>query len=87
MAGAQPDLTDDFGRTPLMWAAQEGRTQLVELLLAHDANPVARTSTGWTAHRYATSRGHTEAAELINHRITEALDEIKTAIQKAAAAK
>ena len=33
------------------------------------------------------AKSNGEAAELINHRITEALDEIKTAIQKAAAAK
>jgi hypothetical protein len=48
--GAALDARDGMGRTPLMWAAQMGHREVVELLLAHgaDAN-VVETFSGTTA--------------------------------------
>lgn len=48
-AGAQVDARDNWGATPLMWAAERGqRPQVVRTLLAGGANPNARDSEGTT---------------------------------------
>ena len=36
--GADIELTDSYGRTPLMFACQLGSKQMVELLLQYKAN-------------------------------------------------
>jgi ankyrin repeat protein len=41
-AGVNPDLPDRFGATPLYYAASFNRTEIVELLLAYQADPNAR---------------------------------------------
>ena len=45
--------TDREGRTPLMLAAQYGRTTTVRLLLDKGAKPGARDAHGWTAYMLA----------------------------------
>ena len=40
-AGVQDEFAPDVGTTPLMWAAAEGQTALVRLLLEHHADPNA----------------------------------------------
>jgi ankyrin repeat protein len=48
--GAVVDARDAMGRTPLMWAAQMGRGDVVQLLLAHGADPnVVETFSNTTA--------------------------------------
>jgi len=37
-AGADIDMPDSFGMSPFMHACKEGRTELVELLIEHDAD-------------------------------------------------
>ncbi|TET85145.1 MAG: hypothetical protein E3J37_02540, partial [Anaerolineales bacterium] len=49
-------------RTPLYWAAMEGHRDIVELLLAHDAEVNAGRI---TALHYAAKEGHKEIAELL----------------------
>lgn len=38
-AGAEPDLSEEFGFTALRWAAGLGHARVVEILLAHGADP------------------------------------------------
>ena len=51
-AGANVDLGLQ-AETPLMAAAENGRTATVDLLLAHHADVNARGSSGWTALHHA----------------------------------
>ncbi len=51
-------------RTPLMVAAQQGRDDLVKLLVDHGASPAARCA-GGTAHDLALRAGHPGTAALL----------------------
>jgi len=51
--------------SPLMEAAQEGRTSTVSLLLAHGANPKSRTAAGDTPLTYAAENGHDHVCSLL----------------------
>ncbi|MGJ6960369.1 ankyrin repeat domain-containing protein [Streptosporangium sp. G11] len=55
--GADPDLDDSAGRTPLSHAAERGATAVVRTLLDHGANPVSADGQGRSpldlARRYA----------------------------------
>jgi len=69
--GAQVDVQDGLGRTPLMRAAQVGNPDVVELLLQHQANAKARTKFGYTAFHYAVTSGNLKVVRLfIDHDIT-----------------
>lgn len=46
--GADPNVADRSGHTPLWWAVTHKRLELVEALLAHGADPSARTEDGQT---------------------------------------
>ena len=48
-AGADPNSTDRAGRTPLMFAAAQGRVELVQVLLAGVADVEAKAANGKTA--------------------------------------
>ncbi|KAI1772519.1 ankyrin repeat-containing domain protein [Hypoxylon cercidicola] len=52
-AGANMEVQDESGRTPLMLAAQLGCEELVRSLLAEGANAQTRNNSGWTAINYA----------------------------------
>ncbi|HET7698662.1 MAG TPA: ankyrin repeat domain-containing protein [Vicinamibacterales bacterium] len=58
-AGADVDSTSDFGRTPLMLAAQAGAAPVVKLLLERGAEATPAALTG------AASRGNLEAVRLL----------------------
>jgi ankyrin repeat protein len=51
--------------TPLHYAAMEGHAEVVQLLLANQADVNARDSTGSTALHYAAFRDHGEIVELL----------------------
>jgi len=63
--GADPNAVqaDDF--TPLHAAADIGQVEMVKVLLAYGANPRLQMRGGQTAYDIASSKGHTEAAELL----------------------
>ena len=54
-AGANPDAMSPRGVTPLMMAAGYGFDEIIDLLLAHHANPLLRDAKGRTATQWARS--------------------------------
>ena len=56
-AGAQVNVQDKNGMTPLMWAARWGDTQRVEALVKAGAKVDARDNAGKTALDWARNRG------------------------------
>ncbi|KAK6340292.1 hypothetical protein TWF730_002056 [Orbilia blumenaviensis] len=49
---------DRSGRTPLSYAAESGRVEVVELLLANGAHPDIEEENGWRPLSYAIESGH-----------------------------
>jgi uncharacterized protein len=66
----EPDLAkiNNDGRTPLMWMPEdEARAkEIVELLVAHGADPTIRNKEGMTAADCAEKRGLYDVAELLH---------------------
>jgi predicted metal-dependent HD superfamily phosphohydrolase len=60
------DGADDQGVTPLMVAAELGRTQEARRLIERGARLEATTRTGWTALCYALARGHIALAKWLH---------------------
>ncbi len=63
--GADVNVTDDDGRTPLMHAAEVGRNVIARLLLEAGADREIRDASGRTAADWARQEGHTGLAELL----------------------
>jgi ankyrin repeat protein len=64
--GADVDMRNKYGATPLFMASQNGHTEIVRLLLAANANVDAPcTSDGATPLLMASYRGHTEIVKLL----------------------
>lgn len=61
--GADPDAGNDFGSTPLMWAA--GDPAKVDLLLSRGASVAAKTKRGHTALLAAANHGNVDAMRLL----------------------
>jgi len=59
------NLRHDNGYTPLAYAAMKGNPQMVELFLAHGADPSSATREGDTAVELALRMGHTEVADTL----------------------
>lgn len=68
--GANPNVADKTGKTPLMAAAESGHTESVALLLKHGADPQHVEAMGRTALQYAREKNHPEVALLLS-RITK----------------
>jgi len=63
--GADPNLADNAGRTPLMLAVSLGNEVLVRGLLAAKADPSAADSEGMTAKDWAEKHNRPELIELL----------------------
>ncbi len=63
--GISVNERDDCGRTPLMFAARNGRDDAVAALLHHGANVNAADGEGNTALHHAATGGHCDAAALL----------------------
>ncbi|BDI30000.1 hypothetical protein CCAX7_20510 [Capsulimonas corticalis] len=63
--GADTNLPDENGVTPLILAAQQGKVNVIRALLAHGADPALRDKRGWTAIRWTSGRGWDDATALL----------------------
>ena len=71
-AGADADLEDSNGRTPLSYAAAEGEEGVVRLLLEHGVNPDSRdqdqcTPLMWVAHSCFGKAANVDVARLLEY--------------------
>ena len=64
--GADVNVEDDQGWTPLMVASYSGFTSIVKELLKHDANTAVKNKKGLTAFDLATLNNHSDIIELLN---------------------
>ena len=62
---ADVNCKDDTGKTPLMHAAENGRVEIVEILLENDAYIDDKDNTGKTALMYAAENGHVKIVEML----------------------
>jgi ankyrin repeat protein len=65
VAGADPDLARNDGRTALHMAAARGRTEIVELLLEHGADTSIAAADGRLAADHAEEGGHASVLALL----------------------
>ena len=63
--GADINVTDGRGQTPLHLAVREGHLALAKLLLAKGADINAQDKFGWTALHFAANRGEQDMANLL----------------------
>jgi ankyrin repeat protein len=63
--GAEVNVQDNGGDTPLHDAARRGQKDIVELLLAKGADTNARDNSGRTPADEAVRRGHEEIVKLL----------------------
>ena len=63
--GADPNVNDRYGKTPLVWAAGYGRADEVRLLLDHGANPNQKDNTGETPLAWAVENDHSDVVKLL----------------------
>jgi len=61
-----PDSKDDWGRTPLSWAAGTGEEAVIKLLLAKEGvDPDSKDSSGWTPLSWAAWNGEEAVVKLL----------------------
>ena len=61
-----PDTTDDYGRTPLSWAAANGREGIVKILLDREnVTPDSADKDGRTPLLWAADNGHERIVEIL----------------------
>jgi ankyrin repeat protein len=63
--GADPNLGNTSGVSPIMVAACKGQSTVVELLLEHEADARLASRGGWTAFHYACYSNELRTAELV----------------------
>ena len=69
--GADPDVSNSDGTTPLMFAAFRNRVQLATYLLSAGADPKATAKDGRTALMIAHEQGHVALAELLERQLQQ----------------
>ncbi|KAF3208106.1 hypothetical protein TWF106_011539 [Orbilia oligospora] len=65
IGGAEIETKDKYGRTPLLWATENGDKTMVELLLAAKAEIETKNSEGLTALSLATRGGYKAIVQLL----------------------
>jgi ankyrin repeat protein len=63
--GADINVQDEDGWTPLHWASMNGALEVVRLLLEHGSEVEAKHNGGKTTLQVAVDRGHAEVVELL----------------------
>jgi hypothetical protein len=66
--GADPNIRDGDGNTPLHFAASKGCAEVARLLLEHGADPNAQDKSGETPLHVAASMGHVDVVRLLLER-------------------
>lgn len=64
-SGADPNMTDRKGLTPLMYAARKDEPEVIKLLLARGADIDAKDKSGWSALMVAIKKDHPEMARML----------------------
>jgi ankyrin repeat protein len=59
------NVKDVYGRTPLHWAARNGRIEIARLLLQNGAEVNAKDNIGFTPLHFAASKGHVDILQLL----------------------
>ena len=72
--GAELNLKDDNGQTPLSWAAEYGHEAVVKLLLSRDVAADPQSKHGRTPISYAAEKGHEAVVKLLLSRDDVAAD-------------
>ena len=65
LAGADVNAVNSDGETPLMIAAELGKSRVIEALLVRGADINKKSTEEFTALRWAATRNHTEAIEVL----------------------
>ena len=60
-----PNVPDKSGRTPIHWAACNGHTEIVKILVPLTDNPNAPNDCGKTPIHWAARTGHTEIVKIL----------------------
>jgi ankyrin repeat protein len=68
--GANPNISDIYGYSPLMKAIENNNIEIAEILLSHGADPNITSKYGWSALLLATSYITEERYELIQKLIS-----------------
>ena len=68
---------DDTGRTPLHWVAFARKTEIVELLIANDADVNAKDNEGKTPLYFAELTRHKAIADLLRKHGGKTSEELK----------
>jgi uncharacterized protein len=63
--GADVNVRNEEGYTPLHWAAGEGQKELVVILIIHGADVNAHNKRGWTPLRWAEAQSQKEIVRIL----------------------
>ncbi|WP_294287808.1 ankyrin repeat domain-containing protein [uncultured Chryseobacterium sp.] len=65
--GANPNIADASGATPLFWAVKFGNKEMTELLLKHKADKTLKDAQGMTPFEYALQTNNKEIINLLKN--------------------
>ena len=62
-----PNVADNFGKSPIHFAAQNGHLEIVRLLMKTSNNPNAPDNSGMTPENLAMQNGHHDIVRLFRN--------------------